>query len=770
MVAGAATWRPTSTCEKKTALSCAHARSTAAGQMKTGESGRRRNALQRARRGGASGGVTIRTRALRLCEHPRRRGSAAARIRCARPGGQGERRAGVEARRKRAPCCSGARAADRGSQAWNGAAGGAENVPYSAPSGGRGRATSGAQLTAAARVASRALGAARARARDVIMPRIALKRNAHSRYCKARARAAARGAFCAQISSAAGAPLPPQPQADAPRAPLIVRAVRPAAARPSSRRARAVVVMLPRRRSPMRTRTDLQRPPTPTRRRGRSVFTSRSSPSSRDVSAAPLRAAPPTTRPPAHGTRFFNERTEVEWVLRGACSDRRLVHLALQRAARAVREERMQMRQRTPPVCVPPRPVGSEVDALLQPRRKGPRAPSAPLDTRHRDAPLLDSRRNVFGARTAKYRRALRYEHESDGVAYARRVNSACVEPGKFEWYDTRTDYEWRLPRANAQRRVDFLSDFGERHFERERSLWSASSASEHDTRWWRNADREDRRSPSSFRDDASVARLRDRTGKRIGGSSTRWRDILAKKELADSNAEPSYCESLDKSHDISPRSSLDIEEATSFYSSDEPHSTSIREWRSNTSLSYRPQPYTRPRHIKKIGRQMCLYDLSSIVDASNEPCVSYDRQIFDPVSKLWTYVEACQPSSSPWELRAVGSPVTWSASGTEEGTSSGSRQAAPVSADSNCTNAAPSPPIPDRKPTQESTQRRNSSPGFAAITSAMEAKRAFNATRDLWLGTTRKSVYGPANLEALIFASEIDDVEQGILRRASVT
>ncbi|CAN8068137.1 unnamed protein product [Agarophyton chilense] len=391
---------------------------------------------------------------------------------------------------------------------------------------------------------------------------------------------------------------------------------------------------------------------------------------------------------------------------------------------------------------------------------------------RPRESSLLDARRTAFAARLpVNSRRALRYEHHSsDGVALARRANSACAQPGNYEWYHPRTDYEWRLPRPSAHRRTDFLSDFGERHCERERSLWSASSASEHDTRWTRNRDRDDRRSPSSFRDDASGARLRDRSGKRIGKSTSRRRDLLPKKELVDSAAEHSFCESLDRSHDLSSRSSLDIDEATSFYSWDEPHSTSIREWRSNTSLSYRPQPDTRPRHIKNIGRQMCLYDLSSIIDASNEPCVSYDRQIFDPASKLWTYVEASQPSSSPWELRAVGSPVTWSASGTEEGTSSGSRQAAPVSAHPNRTNASPSPPVPHQKPVQQSAQRRNSSPAFAAITSAMEAKRAFMATRDLWLGTTRKSVYGPANLEALIFASEIDDVEQGILRRASVT
>ncbi|PXF42274.1 hypothetical protein BWQ96_07993 [Gracilariopsis chorda] len=522
--------------------------------------------------------------------------------------------------------------------------------------------------------------------------------------------------------------------------------------------------MIPHRRPYLRTRTELQRPPTPTRRRGRSIFAPSSTSVSRSASSAPIRSIP--KRIP-QGTPFFNERTEVEWVLRGACNDRRLVQLALERAARAVKEER----QHRPCPKRPPRSFNSDVDALLQPRRKGPRAPSAPLDTRYRETVSYDSRRiPLCYNRGMHYRRTRRTDPENELLSNAKRANSASGEPDRCEWYDPQTDYDWRLPRGRAQRRTDFLSDFGERHYERERSLWSASSASEYDSKWCRNADRADRRSPSSWRDDASIGRPRDRTGKRIGSSGSRWRDLLARKELVDHNSDAYYCESLqDKTNDLSPRSSLDIEEATSFYSWDEPHSTSIREWRSNHSLSYKPQPTTRPRNIKAIGRQICFNDLSSIVDASNEPCVSYDRQIFDPVSKLWTYVEACQPSSSPWEMRAVGSPVTWSPSGTEEGASSGSRQAAPVSAHSNTMHETVSPPVPDRKPVDNSTQRRYSSPGFSAVTNAMDAKRAFMATRDFWLGTTRKSVYGPANLEAVIFASEFDDVTQGILRRASV-
>lgn len=56
------------------------------------------------------------------------------------------------------------------------------------------------------------------------------------------------------------------------------------------------------------------------------------------------------------------------------------------------------------------------------------------------------------------------------------------------------------------------------------------------------------------------------------------------------------------------------------------------------------------------------MNDISHIVDAANSPCISYDRQIFDPVSKLWRYVEADPPSGSRWELggpNSLGSPVT---------------------------------------------------------------------------------------------------------------
>lgn len=372
---------------------------------------------------------------------------------------------------------------------------------------------------------------------------------------------------------------------------------------------------------------------------------------------------------------------------------------------------------------------------------------------------------------------------------------------------------------------------------------------------------RSDRRhiSPPTWRDEPSI--VRDRSAKRLTSNGARWRGLLARKDLVDGKADV-YC--TESNEDITPRSSLDIEEATieeapSIFSWDDPPSASVRGWRSNHSLSYRPKPNGRPRHIRVIGRQFCINDLTDIVDASNEPCVSYDRQIFDPVSKLWTYVEASQPSSSPWELRAVGSPVTCSVSGTEEGVSTIGRgiSAPPTTtafsvsdvlaqdesllhslpeaslpitvtessvcpdARRNNSNVMPSASITDTDsamnlrlsrsatvamtnsdhvcgnksikelvinggnvdasiPTiavsleQEALQaeegpgkRRNSSPPCAAPSNDDDevVKRAFLKAREQWLGYSRKSVYGPANLEAVIFASEM---EEGT-RRASM-
>lgn len=372
---------------------------------------------------------------------------------------------------------------------------------------------------------------------------------------------------------------------------------------------------------------------------------------------------------------------------------------------------------------------------------------------------------------------------------------------------------------------------------------------------------RSDRRYVSpSWRDDPPTAR--DRAAKKLASNGARWRGLLARKDLVDGKAD-AYC--TESNEDITPRSSLDIEEATieeapSIYSWDDPPSVSVRGWRSNNSLSYRPKRNDRPRHIRVIGRQNCINDLSDIVDASNEPCVSYDRQIFDPVSKLWTYVEASLPSSSPWELRAVGSPVTCSVSGTEEGVSTigrGGTSAPPtttafsvsdilaqhgmtcsrpremsilstatddrLSTRHTMRNAARVPPSnvgtgaakdDDRmrpadvisgatKATGEQdlsedevvdetemnaqaaiaaaaaavdahqvamclegpAKRRNSSPACALLNGQDDAGRAYMIAREQWLGYSRKSVYGPANLEAVIFASEI---EEGA-RRASM-
>lgn len=262
----------------------------------------------------------------------------------------------------------------------------------------------------------------------------------------------------------------------------------------------------------------------------------------------------------------------------------------------------------------------------------------------------------------------------------------------------------------------------------------------------------------------------RDRTAKNIGGGA-RWRGLLARKDLVDGKADAYVYAVESGDHELSPRSSLDIEEANSLYSWDEPPSTSVRGWRSNHSLSYRPRPNERPRHIRVIGRQDCINDLTDIVDASNEPCVSYDRQIFDPVSKLWTYVGASQPSSSPWELRTVGSPVTCSVSGTEEAVSSAGGRHIPRSRVSTLASSQPASETRDiangaaadetvRREGVTGLRRNSGSPtrSFAPVDSQQQAELMFMATRDMWLGYSKKSVYGPANLEAVIFASEMDD------------
>ena len=101
--------------------------------------------------------------------------------------------------------------------------------------------------------------------------------------------------------------------------------------------------------------------------------------------------------------------------------------------------------------------------------------------------------------------------------------------------------------------------------------------------------------------------------------------------------------------------------------------------------------------------------------------------------------------------MRAVGSPVTCSVSGTEEPLSGGARSRALAMK----TDAA----AQRGKPAEAAAFRRKPS--------VEDTERAFMASRDQWLGYSRKSVYGPANLEAVIFASEIDEeVEESGRRR----
>lgn len=473
------------------------------------------------------------------------------------------------------------------------------------------------------------------------------------------------------------------------------------------------------------------------------------------------------------GTRFFNQRTEAQWILRGGGDDRQVVQAALESAVRAQIEEDLD-KPRDQTEVKPddaPRSVSSEVSALLQPRRRGPRVPSGLLDSRD-NRKHYDLRRGPASLkeRRVQFSRARRRDGPlSDDVDNNRNRPKTASDNPKQSWFDPDADHRWRLPIGKPLKRADLLGSLPDKFPNREAmTKWSSGTASDSDPRTPSRGpfqgDRSDRKAtPGGWREDGSSARPLDRTGKRIGLSGARWRGLMARKDLVDGTADAFCTETNDK--DLSPRSSLDIEEATSFLSWDEPPSTSVRGWRSNHSLSYRPQPDHRPRLIRDIGRQNCFNDLTDIVDASNEPCVSYDRQIFDPVSKLWKYVELSQPSSSPWELRAVSSPVTCSVSGTEEAISSNERGAAPASVAPSMevgSASATTPPAP-----AETTKRRNSSPGFAAIQNAIEAKHAFKASRDEWLGTTRKSIYGPANLEEVIFASELDD--ERILRRASM-
>lgn len=493
--------------------------------------------------------------------------------------------------------------------------------------------------------------------------------------------------------------------------------------------------------------------------------------------------------------------------------------------------------------------------------------PSVSFNSHSNGSQPSQSQRNSISIRRSRDRglNFRRTRRSDQPVSYSSNPSDVISEPNsKHHSIDSHTDHHWRIPLLRSPRKLRILSSDDHVRSTLVNSAhtpWSHPTPEHSDLR--PSADRRapitptqlpsgnnhhphhrsDRRTNTqthSWREDVPHSSARDRVAKRLVNNGARWRGLLARKDLVDVKAD-AYC--TESNEDITPRSSFDIEEATSFYSWDaDPPSTSVRGWRSNHSLSYRPKPNDRPRHIRVIGRQCCINDLTDIVDASNEPCVSYDRQIFDPVSKLWTYVEASQPSSSPWELRTVGSPVTCSVSGTEEAVStigrgtivglrsgSGSTEASVRQA--TVSNPRPSPPPPPsaghllnmkfseqkqseniprpaRSPSQSiildvstssqtsqseqssdverlddavhmssmngeheptSTKRRNSSPPIAVFSGDEEARRLFMTAREKWLGYSRKSIYGPANLEAVIFASELDDAEAGALRRASM-
>lgn len=166
----------------------------------------------------------------------------------------------------------------------------------------------------------------------------------------------------------------------------------------------------------------------------------------------------------------------------------------------------------------------------------------------------------------------------------------------------------------------------------------------------------------------------------------TRWRRLLARQALVEKglsgygNAPPDRADRTTDRDPDSPRSSLDLDQPKSLTSWDglgtegdpdvdadadislEPPSPTPRSWRSVSSRSFHKRIDEPPRALAAIGRQVCMNDISHLVDAANSPCISYDRQIFDPASKLWRYVEADVPSlSSKWELgpASLGSPVT---------------------------------------------------------------------------------------------------------------
>lgn len=143
-----------------------------------------------------------------------------------------------------------------------------------------------------------------------------------------------------------------------------------------------------------------------------------------------------------------------------------------------------------------------------------------------------------------------------------------------------------------------------------------------------------------------------------------RWRRLLARKELLENGLATGVPRPADRFEETgSPRSSFDLDEPKSFASWDEePPSPTLRSWRSVSSRSFQKRAEEPPRALAAIGRQPCMNDISHLVDAANSPCISYDRQIFDPTSKMWRYVEFDIPyEASPRELgpASLGSPVT---------------------------------------------------------------------------------------------------------------
>jgi hypothetical protein len=83
------------------------------------------------------------------------------------------------------------------------------------------------------------------------------------------------------------------------------------------------------------------------------------------------------------------------------------------------------------------------------------------------------------------------------------------------------------------------------------------------------------------------------------------------------------------------------------------PSFASLRNWRENNSRSFRPRTERPPRALATVGRQHCLSEreLSDIIDAANTSVRSFDRQLYNPVSNDWKYVEGRDQTKSRWRL-----------------------------------------------------------------------------------------------------------------------